>query len=329
MRIAPALLAIVALVLAGCGSSNSSPSSAPPPSSGNALAAGGQNHVHSILVVPGNKNDLYMGTHYHLYHSLDGGQRWSPLLSQMVLSLAVDPLQPRTLYAVSLQSGLLKSTDAGAHWSVLKGVGGKGTVSGVVVAPATRTILAYGTGIYRSTDGGVSWSHVLAGQSLAGVAAGGGTIYAATPNGLFTSKDGGGSWHFVKAVGNQPAIQVAAAKSYAYVVTPIQLFRTMDGGTHWTAVGAAPQGIEFLGISASQPTELFAEVAGTGYWVTRDGGAHWSHANAGITDHNFSASTIRVAPQAPNLVYTGSWGVHFYRSQDAGRHWARVATLTH
>jgi plastocyanin len=97
----------------------------------------------------------------------------------------------------------------------------------------------------------------------------------------------------------------------------------------WTALAHAPEGIEFLGLAPSNPNEVFGEVAQKGFVVSRDGGATWHPANAGIQDRNFSASTIRVAPSSPNVVYTGSWGVHFYASQDGGRHWKRIASLAH
>ena len=74
-------------------------------------------------------------------------------------------------------------------------------------------------------------------------------------------------------------------------------------------------------------TEVFAEVAQKGFVASHDGGITWHPANNGIHDRNFSASTIRVAPSAPNVVYTGSWGVHFYASRDAGRHWTQTAAL--
>jgi photosystem II stability/assembly factor-like uncharacterized protein len=126
---------------------------------------------------------------------------------------------------------------------------------------------------------------------------------------------------------NQPVIQVAAAGAAAYAVTPIALIKTADGGRSWRQLGSAPTGIEFVGVSPSDPNEILAEVAGSGFRASYDGGITWRNANRGIHDRDFNASTVRIAPSSPNVVYTGAWGLHFYASHDGGRHWTQTATL--
>jgi photosystem II stability/assembly factor-like uncharacterized protein len=193
--------------------------------------------------------------------------------------------------------------------------------------PATHVVLAYGAGIYRSIDGS-HWTRLLARQSVASVAIGsGGAGYAATANGLFVSHDDGLHWSSVGIEANQPVIQVAAAGAAAYAVTPIALIKTADGGRSWRQLGSAPTGIEFVGVSPSDPNEILAEVAGSGFRASYDGGLTWRNANRGIHDRDFNASTVRIAPSSPNVVYTGAWGLHFYASHDGGRHWTQTATL--
>ena len=320
------LLLLLTAALAGCGSPSSGSSSNPTPSSSISAA---QNHVHSIVILPNNPNELYLGAHYKLYKSNDGGRKWHPLTRQMMLSMAMDPAHPSTLYAVSLQRGLVKTTDGGVHWASTEAGIPHGKVTGVAFDPADKAVLAYGLGIYRSVDGGAHWSHVLTSGQIRSVAAGAdGTACAATDNGLYVSHDGGVHWKLVASVGNQPVIQVAASEGVAYAVAAVALFKSSNGGRSWKPLPKAATGIEFIGVSPSDPREIIAEVANQGFVASHDGGATW-HAANGIHDTNFNASTVRVAPSSPNVAYTGSWGIHFYASHDGGRHWSKTSTLLH
>lgn len=315
------ILTTVALALAGCGSSPAA--STTPTASPLAL-----NHVHSIVVLPTNPRVLYMGTHYHLYTSTDGGKTWHPLSSMMMLSMTMDPAHPCTLYAVSNKRGLLKTTDGGKHWLPPASHLPKGQITGVVFDAPYRAVLAYGVGVYRSVDGGEHWSNALKGQSITSVAVSGdGTAYAASDTGIAVSHDGGVHWVAVKSAVSQPVIQVVAAQHVAYAAGAVTVLKSSDDGRTWKVLSSAPVGTEFLGLSPTRPNEVFGEVGGRGFFASYDGGQTWHPASQGIHDRNFNASVVKVASSAPNVVYTGSWGLHFYASHDAGRHWTRVATL--
>ena len=321
-----AVLLLVAVALAGCGSSQSASSS----STGGSSVTLAQNHVHSIVIMPHNPNVLYLGAHYKLYKSTDGGATWHPLTGQMMLSLALDPAHPSTLYAVSSKRGLEKTTDGGRHWKRLAVGGPSGQITGVVFDPVGHIVLAYGLGIHRSVDGGAHWSTELPGKSIGSVAVGSGrTAYASsTEDGIYVSHDGGVHWKRVASIGNQPAVQVVAAQHVAYAVAAIGVFKSANDGRTWNTLAKAPTNIQFLGMSPTDPNEVFGEVGAGGFVASHDGGATWHAANAGLRAQNFSASTIRVAPSSPKVVYTGSWGLHFYASHDGGYHWVQTATLT-
>jgi photosystem II stability/assembly factor-like uncharacterized protein len=327
-------LALSALIT-GCGSSSSSNSgsgsgSNSGSSSTNPFALGGENHLHSIIVLPSQPNALYLGSHYRLYRSSDGGVHWKPLFGQMMISMVLDPSHPSTIYGATLQSGMVRSTDAGVHWQVVTGGLSKGHVIGVVYDPFTRAVIAYGSGIVRSTDGGNTWVTTKPRVHILTMAVGAnGTAYATTISGLLVSHDGGVHWKSDPTFGLEPVLTVAAAGSVAYVTTPLGLYQSTDNGRTWKERTKAPQAIEYVGIAPTKPNEVVAEAQGTGLSVSMDGGKTWHAANSGIHDHNFASSTIRVAPSNPNVVYTGAWGLHFYASHDGGRHWVQTATLTH
>jgi photosystem II stability/assembly factor-like uncharacterized protein len=325
MRSFPVVLAVGALALAGCGGSSSSGASAGSTSTPTTNAV---NHAHSIVVMADNPNHILMGAHYHLYSSTNGGKTWHALTNQMVLSLAPVPAHPSTLFAVSLQKGLERSTDGGVHWTRLATNIPQGDITGVTMDPRNNALLAYGVGIYHSADGGAHWATELKKQSIYNIAVSGdGTAYASSSNGLFLSRDGGVHWSSVKAIGNQPVVQVAASGQVAYAIAAIALMKSTNDGRTWHALSKAPAGIEFMGVAPSNPSEIYGEIGAQGFVVSHNGGATWAKANSGITDRNFNASVIRVAPTAPNIVYTAAWGLHFYASHDGGQHWVRTATL--
>ncbi len=316
-------IVIAAVALAGCG--GNSAAGASPTGTPATLAV---NHAHSIVIMANNPNRVLMGAHYHLYESNDGGKSWRPLSSQMVLSMVPDTIHPSTLYAVSLQNGLEKSTNGGTKWTRIGTSIPKGRITGITLDPKGRILLAYGVGIYRSVDGGAQWTNVLAKQSIYNIAVGAdGTAYAASSNGLFVSTTGGVHWSAVKSIGNQPVVQTVASGTVAYAVAAVALMKSSNDGRTWQPLAKAPAGIEFLGVSPTDPNEVFGEIGAQGFVASHNGGATWTNANSGITDRNFNASVVRVAPTSPNIVYTAAWGLHFYASHDGGRHWTRTATL--
>ena len=118
-----------------------------------------------------------------------------------ILSLAVDPSTPATLYA-GTYGGTFKSTDGGAHWSGIN----NGLVSNFVytlaVDPGKPATLYAGTymGVYKSTNGGDTWSPANDGMADAWVFAlafdpnTSTTIYAGTDEGVYKTMDGGVHW---------------------------------------------------------------------------------------------------------------------------------------
>jgi photosystem II stability/assembly factor-like uncharacterized protein len=101
--------------------------------------------------------------------SIDEGHSWNPASGQpgsevgfrIVLALAVDPANRRTVYA-GTESGLGKSTDSGATWAALPYPGDNALA--IAVSPTNpKVILAVATSprrqgfVYRSEDGGQSW----------------------------------------------------------------------------------------------------------------------------------------------------------------------------
>jgi photosystem II stability/assembly factor-like uncharacterized protein len=150
--------------------------------------------ISDIKIDPINSNVVYAGVLGAMYgdseergvfKSTDGGESWNKILyidgKTGCSELVMDPKDPNTLYAAmwefrrtgwsfasgGLNSGLYKSTDAGATWSKIHNGFPSGKLGriAVAVAPSDSKILyavleteqAKDKGLYRSDDAGASW----------------------------------------------------------------------------------------------------------------------------------------------------------------------------
>jgi photosystem II stability/assembly factor-like uncharacterized protein len=150
-------------------------------------------HIGKILIDPRNSDVVYIaaqgplwsaGGDRGLYKTTDGGKTWNLILdiseNTGVTDIHFDPRNPDVVYAAAYQrrrhvwtlidggpeSGIHKSTDAGATWKEInKGLpgGDKGRI-GLAVSPMQPDVLYAiveaaneGSGFYRSEDGGENW----------------------------------------------------------------------------------------------------------------------------------------------------------------------------
>jgi photosystem II stability/assembly factor-like uncharacterized protein len=82
--------------------------------------------VTTLAIAPGSPNTIYVGLEdKSAAITTDGGKSWNMLtvpfpaspFTNYLVSLAVDSADWRTVYAGTILNGVLRSTDAGAHWS--------------------------------------------------------------------------------------------------------------------------------------------------------------------------------------------------------------------
>lgn len=194
--------------------------------------------------------------------STDGGATWEPandgLHATLLMALALSPAfdQDNTVFAASLEAGLLVSTDGGATFAARNEGLADTSVFRVVASPGyaeNRTLFAAtGAGVYRSRDGAATWRAVERdGKPLpAGVfALDGATVYLAAPDGqLFVSTDDGETWrdlgqHFggaeILSLALSPAFErdrtlfVGASKPAAEGAAGLTIWRSTDGGEVW------------------------------------------------------------------------------------------------
>jgi photosystem II stability/assembly factor-like uncharacterized protein len=182
--------------------------------------------------------------------SLNGGQTWTVLngaLSRVtVADLAVDPANPRIVYAAAEETGLFKSVDGGSTWtqldfgSVTTGLitdtdllASRERVQAVAVDPADpQHVLAalLGMGVFSSRDGGQTWQSAYAGLEPNGSIhdllfdpSDPQVVYAADhSSGVYCSTNGGVTWEKINAgLDNRAAMTVglSAGGHYLYLGT--------------------------------------------------------------------------------------------------------------
>ncbi|HEV8269122.1 MAG TPA: hypothetical protein VGR00_12845, partial [Thermoanaerobaculia bacterium] len=141
-----------------------------------AVGPGGEN-VYSLVLDPTNTKIVYAGSRLGLYKSTDGGSTWvsgKGLEKSSILCMAVDPKNPKTLYAGVYGGGVYRSLDGGATWKnptapAKGGLPGFSTnevprgapVHAIAIDPSNPKKLFAG-GLYETADGGANWKRVSA-----------------------------------------------------------------------------------------------------------------------------------------------------------------------
>jgi len=228
---------------------------------------------------------------------LVNGLKWrliGPFRGGRAVAVAGVPGDSTTFYFGAVNGGIWKTTDAGVVWTPIFDGQPVGSIGALAVAPSDPKIIYAGTGesdIREDLSSG---------------------------DGVYKSIDGGATWNHIGLEDTRqisrividpqnPNIVYVGALGHAYgpsVDSPRVngsdqqrgVFKSIDGGTHWTRVlDLGPEiGISDLAIGSGAPQILFA-----GAWHTRR------------------------PPWSAYAPIDGAGG-GLYRSQDAGKTWARV-----
>jgi photosystem II stability/assembly factor-like uncharacterized protein len=202
-----------------------------------------------------------------------------PAAGGRVCRVAGVPGEPLICYAATAASGLWKSTDGGIHWKPIADDQSTSTFGSLAIAPSDANVIyagsgeanirgniEVGNGIYKSIDGGKTWKHVWKQEGQIG------TMIVHPMN---------------------PDIAFAAVLGHAFGANPDRgIYRTRDGGKNWQRVlfkyadtGASDVAFDlsnprtvFAGLwqTRRRPWELISGGAGSGLYVSRDGGDTWT-----------------------------------------------------
>jgi photosystem II stability/assembly factor-like uncharacterized protein len=273
-----------------------------------------------------------------------------------VSTLAVDPQDPRILYAGTASGRIFKRASDGT-WSQI-GTGLPGTaILDLAVNPQHGQQAYAGVegkpAIYRTEDGGQSWQPA-SGNSLFGSVHAVAfdpqnpqVLYGAMNTVLVKTQDGGQRWEKLLAAPAQfSAIAIDPIDSqalYASARNPSTVYgeggpweggvyKSTDGGARWQRVmeGSAVEVV----LDARDPKTLYAltEEAEWTPWLvparnkvykSEDGGQHWEKLDTDLLGNSIEVLTID--PQRQGALYSAARG-RIFESTDGGQTWADVRT---
>ena len=249
-----------------------------------------QNDIYSLSYAQHNGGvRIFAGTEpAHLFCSDDLGLNWQELPAMRSVDMSgwcfpppphiahtkhinFHPDDPETLFISIEQGGLLKSTDGGQSFQVIKGM--DDDVHRVIINPQdpNRMYVTGGDGMYVTSDGGSSWEHWTNREDAIGGYPDVLVMHPRQPEVMFVgaSKKDPSDWRKTHYAGSK-------------------LSKSTDGGRTWNAVHA--------GISDDLQTafeamcledwgdgfSLFGATAAGEVWCSDDGGDNWYQAVVGL-----------------------------------------------
>src|SRR5262245_49325977 len=137
----------------------------------------GCNRSDPIVVIqlhPKNPDIIYIATNDYIYKTRDGGRTWTNLSRGMshsrVISMAVDPVYPATVYAGTKGDAVYKSHDGGRRWISMRTGLDDTTITSVVnqflFDPFDNQHIFAATtmGVFETKNGGENWSKRMEGM---------------------------------------------------------------------------------------------------------------------------------------------------------------------
>ncbi len=303
-----------------------------------------------VRIDPRLHRKIFVGTDSGLYLSDDGGEHWSPTpFTDRVRDVAIDTINPDTLFIASLVAGVFKVYDDGAGWTLLGEEGEYSNEIEIDPLDPNRLIIAgwVDSGIRWSDDRGETWQawgrddltdvdiySLVAFERpgcVTGIVAGSGHVgfhrYDPDLDRWEPSSSGIAEMFIVELA----AFEADRSILYACVdrMSPL---RSDDGGFSWTmhpGNDAWGRRLDTDGISpgiAIHPTDpdvvYFSTESPFALFKTLDGGVTWTPLEEGLhpIGEYGRVRGIAINPQHPDTVYVSSnQGV--FKSTDGGASW--------
>ena len=302
-------------------------------------------HTHLHSVVLGEKPGvLYLGTHYGLFTSTDGGHSWpqshGAMSNYMVTSIAVSPSNPNILALIVIptsglgqQSGIAFSRDNGTSWqisapsglsssaypySVKAGTGGAGQFYAYYFYAGwleTRDLGAHWYPITRGTLSGMQTPSLLTDSNNPN------HLFLGGDQGLFESHDDGSHWLHISAIqGNvQSIIATNSTPRILYCATDQGFYHWQEGSTRIIQVTHIPMTPPPTRLVIDKTGKALYGLSGQDLWFSSDEGSSWVH--RWHFDRGDLISLV-VDPTNPYTLYAGFFlPPEVIYSKDGGSSW--------
>jgi photosystem II stability/assembly factor-like uncharacterized protein len=287
-----------------------------------------------------------------VWKSVNGGTTFKPVFdkqtAQSIGAIAVDPRNPKTIWAgtgeswtrnsVSVGDGIYKSTDGGETWSNM-GLKDSERIAKILIDPNdSNTVYACvpgklwsdseDRGLYKTTDGGTTWNKILKGANLST----GCSMISMNPENpkiLFA-----GMWDF-----RRKGWTFRSGGENSTAPSGSGMFVTSDGGSTWkdldqqSAQGlpAKPWGRVVVAIAPSKPDVVYALIESTRSALFRsdDGGKTWQERDRSnwMVWRPFYFGNLIVDPKNENKVYKPD--LVLIMSEDGGKSFSVISNGAH
>lgn len=254
-----------------------------------------------------------------------------------IISLGLDPIDNKAVYAGSLENGLFYSYDGAEGWQVATGLG-KVSITNIAVNPTDKCVI-YATSankVFKSEDCSRTWSQVyfdnglkVIVSSLAIDHASSNNIFIGTSNGdVIKSSDSGVSWRALARLDSQVnkiVINPVNPKIIFAGTTSRGIFRSIDGGNKWEKLAEELEDFDGsnrfrdLVIAKSEKAVVFL-ATNYGLLKSTDDGNTWSKIELLTAEEEAKIYSIAVNPGDANEIYYVT-GTTFYHSLDGGKNW--------
>jgi photosystem II stability/assembly factor-like uncharacterized protein len=323
------------------------------------LAMGGCGKSDAIVVIavhPTNSAILYVATNDYIYKTRDGGKTWENLSKGMshsrVISMAIDPQFPATVYAGTKGDAIYKSYDGGQRWVSQRAGLDDVTISSVVnqfvFDPGENTHLFVATtmGVFESQNAGETWQKRMDGMkevlmvvTLAMDPVRATHLYAGTSGGVYKTVNRGAGWEKVNN-GLVPPDLLKSSRALGVTVMQIDpsnpdtvyaatlngIYKTTDGAQSWKRIAESlpDQMISAMVLDRSAPNTIYV-ASRKGIHKSQDGGVSWKELNDGLSSLNVRSLVQSMTD--PNVWYVGTNGSGLYRSENGGNIWIAMPPI--
>ena len=271
-----------------------------------------------------------------------------------VTCIAIDPVNPKTMYLCGADGGVWKSIDAGSTWSPRFDAQPTLSAGDIAIDPKNTNVLyvatsdpfgygvpfwggTYSVGVMKSTDGGNTWTPT----GFTWTVAQNRTIrrlvmhptdpkilLAATSAGLYRTDDAGATWKQILPASTYDVEFQANDGSIAYATTT-QVLKSTNAGASFSPLSATCSGARYnVEIAASNPKVLYTLCANGTVQKSTDAGATWTVVTApGALLYGYYDNILAVSPIDEKIVYVA--GFNIKRSTDGGSTWSAVPVAGH
>lgn len=262
---------------------------------------------------------------------------WRPLgphnIGGRTLSVALNPMNPNTIFAGSASGGLWRSRTAGsgaAAWSYIPTGFPVLSVSSIAIHPSDSNTIYIGTGEvygYQNAIGGLSVRTTRGSYGM----------------GILKTINGGATWTKVLdwSYNQRRGIWTVQLNpqnpNTVWAATTEGTFRSYDGGITWTQVHTVLMAMN-LAINPADTNIVFIACgnlssAGTGIYRTTNGGTNWTRLTTGLPTSWGGRARLTIFNGAPNVVYasigngsSSGAGTWLCRSTNNGDTWTILST---